>query len=387
MCIIINYKKYLKLLIFISLYIFIGILIIKSIHVPSNTNNMEFIVAIDPGHGSIDVGAHYNEIYEKDINLDIAIILAKKLKEVNIIPVLTRKDDSLYLNSRIKDIRHRPDIANKANADIFISIHVNNYPSSQPSGSQIFYKMKSSLSKDLAEKIQEELIKIRKENNRYIKSGDYYVLNKSKCPSIILEVGFLSNPEDRKKLRDPEYKELLAESIKNGIINYFQSKLGQENHELEKRVFNLKTSSEISNKFKLYYIENNVDSIYLVSGNLNYPTGAILNENYSKMNITEILAISAINQLLNPPCGKISPLAKGSSIKDISLNQGRLVVDFSGELASNYQGGIEMEQLIVQAITKTLFSIPNIDEMQILIDGEKGSSIGGHILLNNIYIK
>ena len=91
--------------------------------------------------------------WRKIFNLAIARYLYEELRKVNIIPIMTRTEDKLYENSRNKDLRQRPIIANNAKADLFISIHANNFPSSNASGSQIFYKINSEKSQELAENI------------------------------------------------------------------------------------------------------------------------------------------------------------------------------------------------------------------------------------------
>lgn len=377
-----------RIIISILLLIFFGLLLMnyKNISVPSNTSDMEFRVVIDAGHGSIDTGTSHGDILEKEINLQIANLLAEDLKNVNIKPIMTRTEDKLYLNSRNKDLRQRPIINNQSNADLFISIHANNFPSSQPSGSQIFYKLNCDESKKLAEFIQSEMVKIRDENDRSLKQGDYYVLNKINNPGILIEVGFLSNPTDRQMLTDTEYLNQISSAIKNGIIKYFQDNFSKQDNE-QRNKNNTKqeeTVFEVDNN-KLFYISNTNNSVFLIKNSLTFPTSSFFNDDYSNLTFTEIIAISAINQLLDPPEGLISPLADGTKINSLRIKDKIAIIDFSIESASNFTGGSSMEHNAIEAISKTLLSVKGIDGVQILIDGKSGASMGGHIILDKVF--
>ncbi|MGM0370190.1 MAG: N-acetylmuramoyl-L-alanine amidase family protein [Bacillota bacterium] len=182
-------------------------------------------VIIDPGHGGIDSGTHYNEIFEKNINLDIAKKLAKSLEKDNILTLLTRSEDKLYNDDRNDDIKHRIELVNDSNADLLVSIHVNSFPSSQSFGGETYYKKGSKEGRKLASAIQKQLLAIQPNNYRTIKTAPYYVLQKSDIPAVLIEVGFISNPKDRKRIIDPQEQSKIANAIKKGIINYFNGQL------------------------------------------------------------------------------------------------------------------------------------------------------------------
>ncbi len=180
-------------------------------------------IVIDPGHGSIDTGTSYNGIKEKEINLEMAKFLKKEFENTNLKPIMTRTEDKLYQDDRNQDIKYRPRVAQKNNADILISLHANNFTSSEPSGAQIFYKPGSEESKKLAEYIKKELINLRKANNRPVFEGRYYILQNVDIPAVLIESGFLSNPEDRKLLTNPEYQKKFIKQVKKGLINYLKT--------------------------------------------------------------------------------------------------------------------------------------------------------------------
>ena len=108
------------------------------------------------------------------------------------------------------------------NADCFISIHQNSYPDASISGAQVFYKNGEIESENLATHIQDALLHVNPENHRICKgSDDYFLLKNATIPSVIVECGFLSNPEEAGKLTDASYQKQLAYYICLGICKYF----------------------------------------------------------------------------------------------------------------------------------------------------------------------
>lgn len=181
------------------------------------------IVAIDPGHGTIDKGAVHEEsgVTESPINLAVAIQLKNMLKKQKFNVILTRDQESKEMTSNCKELRRRIDLATQAKADILVSIHVNKFPDSQYFGAQCFYNPLKTESKLLALLIQEELKSIDPENIREALPQDLYILRESPMPAVLVEMGFLSNPHDRERLQDPTYQEKMAKAIQTGIKRYF----------------------------------------------------------------------------------------------------------------------------------------------------------------------
>ena len=182
---------------------------------------------MDAGHGGLDPGTIYKNIYEKDINLSIVEKLKEVLEEEGAIVYLTRYGDydlsKNYTGSRKKsDLNNRAKIINESGADLYISIHLNSINSSTWSGAQVFYDDVNKNNHDLAIIMQKELKKDLK-TNREIKEISTMLMNrKITVPGILIEVGYLSNPNDRYKLQKSDYQYKIAESIKNGIIKYFK---------------------------------------------------------------------------------------------------------------------------------------------------------------------
>ncbi len=185
------------------------------------------IIVIDAGHGGNDPGKVSNDgIQEKDINLSIAKYLKDYLCAQDYVVYITRNDDKgLHdegaSNKKSSDMKNRIAFFNEKNADLVISIHQNSYPDSFQHGAQTFYYANSGESKRLATHIQNSLLKIDTSNTRKEKASDsYYILKKSSMPAVIVECGFLSNPEETAKLSDSNYQKKLAYAISLGVSAY-----------------------------------------------------------------------------------------------------------------------------------------------------------------------
>jgi N-acetylmuramoyl-L-alanine amidase len=188
------------------------------------------IVMLDPGHGGYDPGAITKQgVYEKSINLQIAQKVKEMLSPSGIGVFLTREEDIDYVPDGVKgkttkkqiDLNRRIDMAKEANADVFVSLHVNATATGQESGSETFYHFKSESGKRLAELIQQEMIKIPGMNRRIAKPGDFYIIKNTIIPAVIVEVGYLTNVKELKKLQQSWYQEQLARAIAKGIANFF----------------------------------------------------------------------------------------------------------------------------------------------------------------------
>lgn len=141
--------------------------------------------------------------------------------------VLTREDgDGLYdsgaSNKKVQDMKRRIELIDEAAPDVTVSIHQNSYPEEYVHGAQVFYYTGSTVGKELAEMIQNQLVeKADKENKRQVKANDsYYLLKKTSVPIVIVECGFLSNGEEAEKLCTREYQEKIAWAIHMGIVQY-----------------------------------------------------------------------------------------------------------------------------------------------------------------------
>lgn len=181
-------------------------------------------IVLDPGHGGEDPGkVGVNGVLEKEINLQIAMQVKEILEEKNIQVVMTRMEDEMLCpkdadNKKREDMRKRVEMINEVNPVLAVSIHQNSYTDPEVSGAQVFYYLGSEEGKIVAERMQNALLEVDLNNKRAAKGNDsYYLLKKTKVPTIIVECGFLSNPSEAEKLKTKEYQESVANAIVNGI--------------------------------------------------------------------------------------------------------------------------------------------------------------------------
>lgn len=185
------------------------------------------IIYLDPGHGGVDPGSIYKDIYEKDINLQICLKLQKNLEEMGATVYLTRYDDYDLStpNTRTRkksDLNNRVRLMNDSNADMYISIHLNATNSKKWMGAQTFYDDVNPENKKIAQIMQEEL-KNNLNTNREIDEIFNMLLNrKVTIPGVLIEVGFLSNDNERYLLKQDSYQEKISQTIVKGILKYYK---------------------------------------------------------------------------------------------------------------------------------------------------------------------
>ena len=172
-------------------------------------------VVLDPGHGGTDYGAIRDGINEKDLTMDITQRVASILKSKGYKYALTRTED-VYLG-----LQERCDFTEAENPEIFVSIHVNSAVATEPYGIETHYYHETS--KELAEVIQKHLINKINTKDRGILKSKFYVINHTEVPAVLVETGFLSNPEERAELITEKRKQETAKAIAEGIIEYLKS--------------------------------------------------------------------------------------------------------------------------------------------------------------------
>jgi len=200
--------------------------------VSAKGDSQSLVLVIDAGHGGADPGKiGVNGVNEKDINLEIALLLEKYFLTQNIQVVLTRETDAgLYSedasNKKSEDMKNRVELIREYDADVLISVHQNSFTDSRSQGAQVFYYADSKESEELARTVQQQLIHgLDPENKREAKANsDYYMLKKSPSLAIICECGFLSNPEECEKLCDESYQRQVAWNIYIGVMQFLNEK-------------------------------------------------------------------------------------------------------------------------------------------------------------------
>lgn len=219
-------NKY-KCLILLSFFLII-FSISKTYAIINNYTLLGKTIYIDPGHGGIDSGTTYKKIYEKDINLLLSKKLEKELTSLGATVYLTRetdKDLALTTKGRKRsDLINRAYLINKTKPNMYISIHLNYLSDSRYKGLQIFYNNKNKENKQIAE----SLTKYMKEKTYNVRdpkyNNTYYMYRHITTPGVLVELGFLSNPDDRYRLTHEDYQDKLISNITYSIEKYFKEK-------------------------------------------------------------------------------------------------------------------------------------------------------------------
>ncbi len=182
-----------------------------------------FVIAVDPGHGGYDPGSTANDLLEKDVVLEIALYLREYLLQGGARVIITREEDKDFLlptagPKKRLDFSNRLKIVEDGGADYLVSIHTNYISASRWRGSQVFYQENCSVGKRMAESIQTELTRVLKNTDRLARSGNYFILRESSMPGVVVEVGFISNPQEAALLSRADYQKKVAWAIYLGII-------------------------------------------------------------------------------------------------------------------------------------------------------------------------
>lgn len=188
----------------------------------------EITVLLDAGHGGFDGGASVDGIMEKHINLSLAKKLSDVLTQKGIRVIMTREEDKALsdgsdTSSKRQDMRRRRALMEEHPTAIFMSIHMNKFEQSSCKGAQVFYGKKNEKSELLAECIQAAIKRdVLPDNHRKAKkAGDnIYLLSGAHQPAVIVECGFLSNPEEFKLLQTEEYQQKMANAIATGLSDF-----------------------------------------------------------------------------------------------------------------------------------------------------------------------
>lgn len=220
-------KKIRNSILFFSLVLMLSIILSSLAIAIANQIDNEIIIYLDPGHGGFDGGATSkdSQVIEKDLNLKVCNYLKSYLEKTNFKVIMTRDIDEALSNNKRDDILKRVDLINNSKCELYISIHTNSYTSSMIKGAQVFYNGSVKYNKQFAASIMEHIKLIDQTNKRDIKeiTGKYLLdhITKTGC---LVEIGFLTNPEELTKLQNDEYLENMALMIYLGILDYLEVK-------------------------------------------------------------------------------------------------------------------------------------------------------------------
>lgn len=174
----------------------------------------EKVVVIDPGHGGIDYGAIRSGINEKDITTDVSAKVAKMLRSDGYTVYMTRDEDKTV------SLQERVDFSENHNPDIFVSIHVNSSEGTTATGIETHYYHDYSIG--LAKVVHAAMAKHVNSKDRGLFKSKFYVINHTTVPAILVEIGFISNEEEREDMISEKRKQATAKAIVEGIKNYYK---------------------------------------------------------------------------------------------------------------------------------------------------------------------
>ena len=192
------------------------------------------VIVLDAGHGGLDSGAVGSAgTLEKDINLSIVLTLRDMFEMSGFEVVLTRDQDiSIYSdgvegirNQKLSDMDNRLKIIQSYPDSIFLCVHQNNFTDPRYFGAQMFYNNNNPQNRTLAQIMQNRFVQLQPDNDREIKlSGEeLFLLKTNKNPSLMIECGFLSNPEEEANLSTWEYQQKVAFTIYSGVMEYLDA--------------------------------------------------------------------------------------------------------------------------------------------------------------------
>lgn len=189
------------------------------------------VIILDPGHGGVDGGASSKGGFlEKEAALEVSFMLRDYLQEAGALVFMTREGDydlsgddvKGYSRRKTADLHKRSEIINESGGDMFISLHLNAITSERWSGAQTFYDSRVPANETAAKLIQEELVDNLENTTRKAKPiEDVFILEQADIPGVLVEIGFLSNPQEARALQTEEYQNKIAHSIYRGFLRYF----------------------------------------------------------------------------------------------------------------------------------------------------------------------
>lgn len=183
------------------------------------------VIALDPGHGGSDPGAvGPGGTKEKTVTLAVAQKLAVLLEKAGAKVVMTRRgDNDVYGKNAtaVDELKARTTVAALNKADIFISIHADAFTNPKVGGTSTFYYRKSMYDALLAQSIQSSIVKVDQLSDRRVNSANFYVIKRSIMPAALIEMAFITNPDEEKLLNSPQFQQKMAQGIYQGLDNFF----------------------------------------------------------------------------------------------------------------------------------------------------------------------
>ncbi|HWR10078.1 N-acetylmuramoyl-L-alanine amidase [Sporomusa sp.] len=183
------------------------------------------VIAIDPGHGGSDPGAIGPSQYmEKTATLAIAQRVRTLLEKAGAKVVMTRQDDRDVFGpnaSAVEELKARSTAANSRKADVFLSIHMNAFTDRSVGGTSTYYYQKTQYDAMLAQALQTSLVEAGKLQDRRTNPANFYVIKRTRMPAALIEMAFISNPDEEKLLGSPDFQQKMSLGIVRGLERFF----------------------------------------------------------------------------------------------------------------------------------------------------------------------
>ena len=183
------------------------------------------LVVIDPGHGGTDPGAlGIRGSYEKKLNLDLSMLAKAKLEKAGARVLLTRTTDVDVAGAKSTDreeLSARAQAGNNNKADVFISVHHNSSVNREATGTTTYFYAKTIFDGELARSLQTAMVRAGGLVDKGARTANFFVVKNTAMPAALLEVGFMSNPQEEQILNDPVFQDKIAQSIVDGLEQFF----------------------------------------------------------------------------------------------------------------------------------------------------------------------
>ena len=183
-------------------------------------------IVIDPGHGGSDSGAvGPSGVLEKNVTLAVALKVKSILNDAGAIVILTRSSDRDVSNIKnaadAQELQARVDVGNQNQADAFLSIHANSFSSQAAHGTATYYYSGSPMGTILAADLQDELVRAEGLTDRGKSTANFYVLKHTNMPASLIEMAFISNPQEEQLLNSAGFQQKTAEAICRALNSFF----------------------------------------------------------------------------------------------------------------------------------------------------------------------
>lgn len=178
-------------------------------------------IFIDPGHGGPDPGAVGNGVTEQNVNLNVALELQRLLNSAGYSTMIYRTNNTEnVLSNKNADLSNRANMANNWGADYFVSIHTNSSLNPGANGAEVYVYRLGGRSEALAQSVLNSIVSTLGSKNNGVRQANFAVLKRTDMPSILIELGYLTNPTEALNLNSPAWQRAVAKAIFDGIYNY-----------------------------------------------------------------------------------------------------------------------------------------------------------------------